>query len=72
MMDEYDRLKIEKQELDDQLAKAEQQIDTLSKQLLLARHTTSSPDQNLAGEQNNTSVSGNTYLPANHDMYNEI
>ena len=72
MMDEYDRLKIEKQELDDQLAKAEQQIDTLSKQLLLARHTTSSPDQNLAGEQNPTSVSGKTYLPANHDMYNEI
>ena len=39
MMDEYDRLKIEKQDLDQQLTRAEQQIDTLSKQLLLARHS---------------------------------
>ena len=70
MMDEYDRLKIEKQELDEQLAKAEQQIDTLSKQLLLARHG-ASPDQNFAAERTNESVSGSTYLPANHDMYDE-
>ena len=48
MMDEYDRLKIEKQELDQQLTRAEQQIDTLSKQLLLARHSADnvSPDNN--------------------------
>ncbi len=38
MMDEYDRLKSEKQELDEQLTTALQQVDKLSKQLLLARH----------------------------------
>lgn len=70
MMDEYDRLKIEKQELDDQLMKAEQQIDTLSKQLLLARHGAASV-QDFPEERKNTGVSGNSYLPANHDMYDE-
>ena len=44
MMDEYDRLKIEKQDLDQQLTRAEQQIDTLSKQLLLARHSLTAED----------------------------
>ncbi len=73
MMDEYDRLKIEKQELDDQLAKAEQQIDTLSKQLLLARHGAVS-DPSFAGDRKDTGVSGNSYLPANHDIdrYDEV
>lgn len=37
MMDEYDKLKMEKQELDAQLADADKQIETLSQQLLLAK-----------------------------------
>ena len=37
MMDEYDRLKLEKQELDDQLTNAENQIEKLNKQLIIAK-----------------------------------
>ena len=37
MMDEYDRLKLEKQELEDQLTNAENQIDKLNKQLIIAK-----------------------------------
>lgn len=48
MMDEYDRLKIEKQDLDQQLTRAEQQIDTLSKQLLLARHSLNAEEDDTA------------------------
>ena len=74
MMDEYDRLKIEKQDLDEQLSKAEQQIDSLSKQLLLARHTASSEADYFAepaGIGGSPAVSGNSYLPSNHDDYGE-
>ena len=77
MMDEYDRLKIEKQELDEQLSNAEKQIDTLSKQLLLARHGAMPEiETGIAAEEQpeiggTGAVSGNSYLPANHDMYNE-
>lgn len=81
MMDEYDRLKIEKQELDDALTKAEQQIDTLSKQLLLARHNLGADDY--AGSVSNTTtstpaqadtfngVSGDAFFPSNSDIYDE-
>lgn len=37
MMDEYDRLKLERQELEDQLTNAENQIDKLNKQLIIAK-----------------------------------
>ena len=37
MMDEYDQLKIEKQELEDQLTESEKQVDSLSKQLIIAK-----------------------------------
>ena len=71
MMDEYDRLKIEKQELDEQLSKAEKQIDTLSKQLLLARHGADLPEEPVA-QTSSSAVSGNSYMPSNHnDIYDE-
>lgn len=81
MMDEYDRLKIEKQELDDQLTKAEQQIDILSKQLLLARHSTVSDIENNLSEESLipqeekgsefSGIIGDAFSPANHDIYDD-
>lgn len=80
MMDEYDRLKIEKQELDEQLSAAEQQIDKLSKQLLLARHD-AGMDQETAQEPEipvvyddpmpGSSVTGSIFYPANYDIDDE-
>ncbi len=77
MMDEYDRLKIEKQELDDALTKAEQQIDTLSKQLLLARHNLSDNDYTNTAPSTSiendsfSGVSGDAFFPSNSDLYDE-
>lgn len=38
MMDEYDKLKLEKQELENQLNEADKKIEALSQQLILAQH----------------------------------
>ncbi len=38
MMDEYDKLKLEKEDLERQLNEADKKIEALSQQLLLARH----------------------------------
>ena len=85
MMDEYDRLKIEKQDLDEQLSRAEQQIDTLSKQLLLARHgaVPNSDDFISTGYSNGESlnnssesfgggIGGDAFFPAGDDIYDEL
>ncbi|MBR3918226.1 MAG: cell division protein ZapA [Clostridia bacterium] len=85
MMDEYDRLKIEKQDLDEQLSRAEQQIDSLSKQLLLARHSVTPDDDDfpsINSYHDNSEVSGisdsfaggiggDAFFPAGDDIYDE-
>lgn len=80
MMDEYDRIKIEKQELEEQLASAEQQIDKLSKQLLLARHDAGlipepvqEPEMPVMHDDPvpGSSVTGNIFYPANYGIDDE-
>lgn len=79
MMDEYDRLKIEKQDLDEQLTRAEQQIDSLSKQLLLARHSVLPDEDEFAPQeptentyQSNNGIGGDAFFPAGDDIYDEF
>lgn len=85
MMDEYDRLKIEKQDLDEQLSRAEQQIDSLSKQLLLARHSVNPDDNEFPsissyhdndeisgiGDSFSSGIGGDAFFPAGDDIYDE-